>query len=193
MQPTEQWAPVVGHIGYEVSDHGRVRSYRKAGKTPGLDTDPHLLKVGRTKLGYGQVTLAEPRRKRYVHDLVATAFLGSRPTGADVAHWDNDGMNNCVSNLRWATAVENMADKLRHGTHNRGERSGTHKLSVEQVAEIRARYGPHARYRRGLETQRSLAAEYGITWQQVGLIVRGDRWNYDMRGRIDRLAIEETT
>lgn len=193
MQPTqEQWLPVVGHVGYEVSDHGRVRSYRSQGKTVALNPSAHVLIVRRTKAGYGQVTLAEPRRKRYVHELVAAAFLGPRPAGMDVAHWDNDGMNNRPENLRYATAVENMADKLRHGTHNRGERAGTHKLTAVQVAEIRARYGPYGRYRRGLETQRSLAAEYGITWQQVGAIVRGHQWNYDMRGRIDRPAIEET-
>lgn len=177
MQPTEIWKSIPNHEGYEVSNLGRVRSYRGLGLSKELVAVPRMLRPSPSVRGrYLQVSLFGS--KRYVHDLVATAFLGPRPEGMDVAHWDNDGHNNAATNLRYATAAENMADKLRHGTHNRGERCGTHKLSAAQVAEIRERYGPYVRYGRGLETQRSLAAEYGVTWQQIGTIVRGEAWEY---------------
>jgi hypothetical protein len=139
-QPTEEaWRPIVGHVGYDVSNLGRVRSWRSPGKTPGLADHPHQMKLTPCVHGkYAIVTLAEPRKKRYVHDLVAEAFVGDRPVGRPyVAHWDGNGLNNAVTNLRYATNAENMADKIRHGTTNRGERCGTRKLSWAEVKQIR--------------------------------------------------------
>lgn len=44
----------------------------------------------------------------------------------------------CVNgrHLRWATPSENNADKLIHGTHNRGERQSKAKLNELQVQEM---------------------------------------------------------
>jgi hypothetical protein len=124
------------------------------------------------------VTL-EDRSKQYVHTLVAAAFIGPRPPEHDVAHYDNNGLNNAVTNLRYDTATGNMADKIRHGTTNRGEQAGNLVLTAEKVREIRRRYGPYVRYRKGLETQRALGAEYGVPWAYIGSIVRHEVWRYD--------------
>lgn len=176
-QPTEIWRPVDGHPGYEVSNQGRVRSWRRTGGALTLADAPHFLKPRPAVQGrYLSVGIA--RRTRYVHHLIAAAFLGPRPDGLHIAHWDGNGHNNSVGNLRYTTRADNMADKIRHGTTNRGERCGTCKLSQEQVDEIRARYGPYRRYRAGIETQRSLAEEYGVSWQRIGSIVRGETWRY---------------
>ncbi|WP_158548184.1 HNH endonuclease [Desertihabitans brevis] len=113
-----------------------------------------------------------------MHHLVAAAFLGPRPKGMDVAHWDNDGTNNVVTNLRYATEVENMADKLRHGTDNRREHAKYRKLSQIDVDEIRRRYGPPGGVGQpGLESQRSLAAEFGVSQQRISAIVNWRTWN----------------
>jgi hypothetical protein len=172
MQPThEEWRPVVDHVGYEVSNRGRVRSYRSPGKTPGLMPVPTLLSVSPTKAGYGQVTLAAPRRKRYVHELVAAAFLGPRPLGAQIAHGDGNGLNNRVRNLRYATPVENSADRIIHGTVPLGEQLPIAKLTAERVQQIREAYGPYVRYGRGRVSQEELAARFGISQQQVNRVV----------------------
>jgi hypothetical protein len=177
-QPTkEAWRPVVGHVGYDVSSLVRVRSWRRPGKAPGLSGEPHMLKLTPGVQGkYQIVTLAEPRMKRYVHHLVAEAFIGPRPAGRDIAHWDNDGHNNAVSNLRYATYVENMADKIRHGTTNRGERCGSRKLSWDEVQAIRDLYGSYRYYRKGQVTQREIAKLFGISQQQVNRVVSRNHW-----------------
>ena len=70
----EIWKPVFGYEGiYEVSDEGRVRSYRK-GKH-GICETPRILK-GEKGL-YRTVTLCRNNRKTttYVHRLVAEQFI----------------------------------------------------------------------------------------------------------------------
>ncbi len=52
----------------------------------------------------------------YAHRAIAEAFIPNPENKPDVAHWDGNGLNNEVTNLRWATEKENMADKKRHGT-----------------------------------------------------------------------------
>jgi hypothetical protein len=52
-----------------------------------------------------------------VHRLVLLAFRGEPPTPHhECAHWNGDPSDNSIGNLRWATKVENHADRWRHGT-----------------------------------------------------------------------------
>lgn len=189
MQPTEEeWRPVTNHVGYEVSSRGRVRSWRNPGKTPGVAESPRLLKNSQTKAGYHQVTLAEPRRKEYVHFLVAAAFIGPRPAGAQVAHGDGDGTNNRVSNLRYATPTGNSLDRNAHGTMLRGEQVKVSTVTERMVEQIRAEYGPYVRYRKGRATQRDLAAKYGLRQQHIQAIVSGRTWSHLWDTGIDDIA-----
>ena len=69
------------------------------------------------------------------HREVLMAFVGPPPTtDHQCAHYDGDPTNNHFSNLRWATAAENTADKVRHGRHLDGHR----RFTKEQVLEMRA-------------------------------------------------------
>lgn len=55
-----------------------------------------------------------------VHRLVCEAFHGQKPTPKHMtAHWDGNKKNNRPSNLRWATASENQADRVRHEASKR--------------------------------------------------------------------------
>jgi hypothetical protein len=79
------------------------------------------------------------RQRMHVHRMVALAFIGRQPSELhEVAHNDGRPANNCATNLRWATRADNHADKIAHGTHNRGERHPLSKLSDEQVRAIRS-------------------------------------------------------
>lgn len=106
----EIWRPIPSAPGYMASDAGRIRS--PLGR---------IIKAHR-HLGYMRVSLLRPRcrikSKRLVHRLVCEAFHGPAPGPMHVAaHWNDIGTDNRPSNLRWATARENVADMIRNGRH----------------------------------------------------------------------------
>ena len=160
---TEQWKQVPGHPDYEVSDLGRMKSYRR-------NPEGKLMRAGADRQGYHQVKLD---KKCYrVHRLVAIAFLGDRTNeGLVVAHNSGDKSDNRLENLRWATAKENEADKLKHGTHNRGERKAGSKLK-----EIDVRIARFLRTE-GL-TYQAIADKLGISEGHACEIVRGTKWSH---------------
>lgn len=84
---------------YQVSDRGRVRHARLK----------RVLKSYEHTEGYRQVTLSLPsgQRTRYVHHLVARAFIGKRPKRHVIDHKDTDRQNNVVTNLEFITHEEN--------------------------------------------------------------------------------------
>jgi hypothetical protein len=116
MQSTENWRPVVGwEDRYEVSDLGRVRRTAPGGKYPA----GHVLKPLPVRAGYVRVELNRDNKRTayYVHRLVLTAFVGPRGDGQEVCHRNTTRDDNRLTNLRWGTHTENMADRLRDGNH----------------------------------------------------------------------------
>jgi hypothetical protein len=89
--------------------------------------------------GYHYVCLRTDGAKKTfaVHRLVLEAFIGPCPEGKQVAHQDGNPRNNCVMNLRWASAKENIDDRRRHGRTAVGERNGSSKLDRHAVNTIR--------------------------------------------------------
>lgn len=156
--------PVPSNPAYEISESGDVRMI---GKTAWLR--PCRLQRG----GYLAVSLQANGKghTRVVHKLVAEAFLPPRPShNYQIAHRDGDKTNNHHSNLRWATRAENERDKLAHGTSNRGERSGTAKLSNRDAELVRdlCRMAP-----RGI--QKRLAEYFQVTGGTISNIASGKR------------------
>jgi hypothetical protein len=68
---------------------------------------------------YLQVTLrcrySSRVRQAYVHSLILETFVGPCPSGMESCHWDDEGLNNSVDNLRWGTRKENTQDAIRNG------------------------------------------------------------------------------
>lgn len=159
----EVWRPVAECPLYEVSDHGRVRRGAKVLRTP----------CGGP--GYPLVSLCwdGAPRKRLVHDLVASAFLGPRPAGAQVNHRDGVKRHNMASNLEYVTPAENMRHAVRTGLHHRGERTGSARLAEAQVRELRtAAPTTHAQRcafaeRFGVAVGTIVDAAIGRTWRHV--------------------------
>lgn len=108
--PGEEWRPVVDQPDYEVSSLGRVRSLKS--------TNPRLLAQIPNRDGYLRVSMwhENKNRLRFVAGLVAAAFIGPRPDGQEVRHYDDDKSNNTVSNLLYGTRSQNIRDAVRNGT-----------------------------------------------------------------------------
>lgn len=49
--------------------------------------------------------------KKYIHQLVAEAFIPNPDNLNEVDHIDRNGLNNNVNNLRWVTHQENMENE----------------------------------------------------------------------------------
>lgn len=85
---------------------------------------------GRSTKGYGKIWI--DGRSFIVSRLACEAINGPPPTPEhEAAHNCGKGHEGCVNPLhvRWATRTENFADKLIHGTSNRGARHWTNNRS----------------------------------------------------------------
>lgn len=159
--------PIPDHPGYFASQDGNIWSTRKTSK-------PQCMRQQCCRSGYPILGLRVDGagRTRRVSRLVCMAFHG-RPPSADhhAAHYDGNPKNNTPDNLRWATPLENSADKARHGTEVRGVAHYKAKLRPQDVIEIRARVEAG-------EPQARMADEFGVSRPTISSIVNRTTWKH---------------
>ncbi len=160
---------------YAVTPHGDVVR---------ISTGAILRPAPRNGSGYLAVSLWESGKGRswFVHQIVALTFHGPRPSPKhDASHDDGNKLNNDFTNIRWKTKVENERDKIRHGTHIRGERNGFAKLSDAQVAEIKTivatlpKSTGRCRLKKGALPE--LARKYGVTASRIRALLHPNHWS----------------
>lgn len=178
----EEWRAIGD--AYEVSRLGRVR------RTP---SNPYYSRGGMLRPAIGSNGYRKTRiiidgalLDRHVHDLVAEAFIGPKPTGMCVNHIDGNKLNNDASNLEYVTPARNsahaselrlMATGERHGRHTmphrtaRGERTNTAKLLPSDVMAIRKRC------ERG-ESLTTIAQDYGVGKTTISAIKTRRNWRH---------------
>jgi HNH endonuclease/NUMOD4 motif len=117
----EEWRPVKEFPYYQVSSHGRVK-HSLTGKMKVQKREVTRRQNGTVSMFYWVVILSDfkgqsgKNYRRFVHRLVALAFVGEPPTiDHTVDHIDTNAQNNHVSNLRWATKEE---QQLNHRNKN---------------------------------------------------------------------------
>lgn len=174
-EPHEEWRAIEGWPGYEVSDNGRVRSWKRPtkGRVWGADYSrtPRILRFD-IRNGYRSVVLCDRdtgRKWESIHRLVLSAFVGPCPNGWHGAHGNGDAADNRLANLRWASPADNNADKIKHGTHQCGERIGSAKLTLGQVSEI-------IRRRSAGERILDVASGFGVCRNTITNITQGHYW-----------------
>lgn len=90
---------------YAITEDGRVWS-KKHNK---------FMQDRADKDGYRRINLRAEDKKsytRFIHRLVAEAYIPNPDNKPEINHKDENKTNNCVSNLEWATTKEN----INHGT-----------------------------------------------------------------------------
>lgn len=174
----EEWRQVEDRPGYEVSNLGRVRSYRGQGTSGIKHQEPHILTVFKRQ-GYACVNLGRDQ-PRAIHRLVAQAFLGSPPESLECRHLDGNRMNPTLENLAYGTKAENYNDRRGHGTDVSGERHGNAKFTNDQVIEMR----------RSGQSVEELARLHNVSKVTIYKILRGETWTHlpgtptPVRGRL---------
>lgn len=104
------WEPIVGFPGYSVSMSGMVSSHN--GRTF------KILKPYQTRYGHLIVDLRRDGIKyhKYVHRLVAEAFIPNPYRLPLVRHLNGDPTDNDIDNLAWGTQTDNMRDAIDNGS-----------------------------------------------------------------------------
>jgi len=130
----------------------------------------------RNESGYGAVSFGGVRTLASRAMCIIAHGEPPSPT-SEAAHSCGRGASGCVNpaHLRWASPRENSADRLAHGTSNRGERNGFSKLSEHDISEIRRLRGQVPRVH--------LAKRFGVSAGHVTKIQAGGSWEWLGGGR----------
>jgi len=128
----EEWKFFPGSCWYEVSNLGRVRSW-KGWRGRRLE-QPKLLRL--CPCGRGKYSVVGIRGfPRNVGRLVALAFIGPKPPGMVLRHLNDNGFDNALNNLVYGTQLDNVRDSIRNATIARGARRGRSRLSTRVLAK----------------------------------------------------------
>lgn len=124
MRKHEEWRPIPGFDGwYEVSNWGRIRSWRKKGSRlqDARADKPHIkaLAMYGTR-GRGRMTSNLKHQGRQIQTAVSRcvllAFVGEAPPDKPFAlHANDQPGDNRLVNLRWGSQEENYDDARKNG------------------------------------------------------------------------------
>lgn len=119
----------------------------------------------------GYAVISVKRKAKSVCRMVCAERNGPPPSDRhEAAHSCGRGHLGCVSktHLSWKLPIDNQADRIGHDTHKRGARTWCAKLNKEQAEAILAR--------KGTDSQRSLAREFGVSREAIRNIHDGKSW-----------------
>lgn len=156
--------PIPSCPGYFVSDTGRVWGPRKELRFFN-GTRGYLVFAGPRQNGRRQ-------KSCFVHHVVAEAFVGPKPLGVFVCHHNDKRHDNRAENLYYGNASTNALDAFRNGRSHAltGEEASNAKLTRAQVESIRRQYAT------GGITQKRLAKNHGVSFQNIHEIVHHHTW-----------------
>jgi hypothetical protein len=155
----EIWTPVrEAKIGlYEVSNHGRVKSYA-------VNKSGELLKgkIAKNSANVVEISINGKKKGFGINRLVAQHFVPNTENKTHVVHIDGNYQNNYYKNLQWMTQEElNNRDVIKKG--KRG------KITYEYAQQIRKMIEDKV-------PQHKIARMFRISSMQVTRIKRGENW-----------------
>ena len=162
----ERWLPDVDSDDYWVSTKGRVWSHLEHKFIWGCP-------VG--KLGHIDFSLriGGRRVRKYLHQMVAEAFIPNPRNLPMVRHLDNDPSNNCVWNLAWGTALDNTRDCIESGrfyylTHE--DRELAMQKRRDPVVAVKLMNGREQEF----ESQQEAGRILGISQTSISNVIHGE-------------------
>lgn len=129
----EVWKPIQIDLvqdRYAISTHGRVFDLQQKKYLNWSDNGAGYKIVGLQRKDKSNVAI------RYVHRLVAIAFLENPDTMPQVGHKDHTRANNCIDNLYWTTQKENTRDGIQAGRINANRPKTNRKVTEEIICRI---------------------------------------------------------
>ncbi len=167
----ERWLPISGFPGYEVSNTGKVRSFKGGGGGRPPRKNPRLLLSTINSKGYRVNGLVRNGRRHTVnlHTVVAHHFCGKKRIGFECSHINGNRSDCRASNLIWESHVTNMTRMRGHGPHPSGLQNGRAILTLDQVRSVKPR-------RNSGESLSSIARSFGVNVTSVWGIYHNKHW-----------------
>lgn len=133
----EEWKDISGYNGkYKISTEGNVKSFSKWG-------NGRILKGGATKGNpqpYRFVALVKTGRNdvklKYIHRLVAEAFIDNPLGLPEVNHINGNTLDNRAENLEWCTHAQNMIHASKSGALSAGHSGSRGSLHPKAKAVL---------------------------------------------------------
>jgi hypothetical protein len=173
----EIWKRINGYEEYEISNLGRVKSFKRDRKG----------KIMKPKFSgeYLAVTLCADgqQERKTIHRLVAEHFIPN-PSGLPwVNHKDGNKLNNKVTNLEWVTPSENNNHAYEIGLKKgvKGEKHGRSKLNEIDVITI------YHLAKSEVIPIKKIANKFGVTFQTVSDIKLEKRWKHLTNPQAERV------
>lgn len=173
----EVWKDIKGYEGdYQVSNKGVVRSRLKPTTQGAIrSNDWHIIEESLLNDDAPRVMLVNGKEKkyRYVGQLVLETFVGPKPSENHQALRINSKLQDVeLNNLKWGTRKELTRLSRENDTMARGVLHPKHKLSSEDVIEIKDELV------NGFLTITEIAEIYGVTNSTISQIKRNIRWKH---------------
>jgi hypothetical protein len=174
----EIWKDVVGFKGiYKVSSLGRLKSLERIVVRKNdvrLRINEKII-LGSDHHGYLYTTLRKKdcRVQKFIHVIVAEAFIGVKPEGKEVCHFDGNRKNNCVNNLRYGTRSDNVRDAIAHATHYTPFRKKGSERSQAKINEEIAKL-----IKNSADSSYVLAKRFNVSRSLISNIKRNRAWTH---------------
>lgn len=158
----EEWRPINGFPDYAVSNLGRIKRLTKGrGTRPGKIRNPSVNSAGYYLVGLGQ-------RSKLVHQLVAEAFLGTKPPGHHCHHINGKKLENYPHNLEYLESGIHNGMAFNHCTP---KLRGSPKLSEAEVREVRKLSQMGIR-------RKALTVRFGVKEHCIRKIINRQSWQW---------------